>query len=499
MGTETEPNHRTCETNVAIVGCGPAGAMLANLLGLQGIGTLVLEREANIYCLPRAVHFDDEAMRLIQTVGLADAMQPLVHVSPGMKFLDDTARLLLDWPRPSAAGPQGWHASYRFHQPEFERVLRDGLARFPSVSLKLRSEVFALDQEADAVVVRYEDLSTGGLVNCRARYVVGCEGARSLVRRVIGAPMEDLGFHERWLVLDALLKRPRPDLGDYSVQHCSRQRPATYVRGTGNRPRWEIAVLPGEDDAMLTQTAKVLELLKPWVEPDDIELERVAVYAFHSTIARRWCGGRLLIAGDSAHLTPPFLGQGMCAGMRDVANLAWKLGRVLRGQNDEGLLDTHQTERAPHVREYIELAVRLGGLMNTKAMEAAVPGSVLKGGEAARMTSIKPRLGPGVAAGWNGLAGQIAPQPRLAGGTRLDDRVGYRYAALLELQFAADLPADTRGRLNDRGVVVLADDAPEPRAWLETANASAIVVRPDRYVLGAVHSVQELDAVVAAI
>ena len=296
-----------------------------------------------------------------------------------MKFLDDTARLLLDWPRPSAAGPQGWHASYRFHQPEFERVLRDGLARFPSVSLKLRSEVFALDQEADAVVVRYEDLSTGGLVNCRARYVVGCEGARSLVRRVIGAPMEDLGFHERWLVLDALLKRPRPDLGDYSVQHCSRQRPATYVRGTGNRPRWEIAVLPGEDDAMLTQTAKVLELLKPWVEPEDIELERVAVYTFHSTIARRWCDGRLSIAGTSAHLTPPFLGQGMCAGMRDVANLAWKLGRVLRDQNDEGLLDTYQTERAPHMRQYIELAVRLGGLINTKAMEAAVPGSVLEG------------------------------------------------------------------------------------------------------------------------
>ena len=359
-----------------------------------------------------------KSMRLIQTVGLADATQPLVHVSPGMKFLDDTGRLLLDWPRPSEPGPQGWHASYRFHQPEFERVLRDGLARFPSVSLRLRSEVFALDQEADAVVVRYEDLSTGGLVNCRARYVVGCEGARSLVRRVIGAPIEDLGFHERWLVLDALLKRPRPDLGNYSVQHCSRQRPATYVRGTGNRRRWEIAVLPGENDTTLTQPAKVLELLKPWVEPEDIELERVAVYTFHSAIARRWRSGRLLIAGDSAHLTPPFLGQGVCAGMRDVANLAWKLGRVLRDQNDEGLLDTYQTERAPHVREYIELAVRLGGLINTKAMEAAVPGSVLEGGEAARMTSIKPRLGPGVAAGWNGLAGQIAPQPRLADGTR---------------------------------------------------------------------------------
>jgi len=183
------------------------------------------------------------------------------------------------------------------------------------------------------------------------------------------------------------------------------------------------------------------ESSRPGAEPVplDVELERAALYTFHSAIAPCWRSGRLLIAGDSAHLTPPFLGQGMCAGMRDAGNLAWKLARVLRGQNDDTLLDTYQTERAPHVREYIELAVRLGGLINTKAMEAALPGSVLEGGEAARMTSIRPRLGPGVAAGWNGLAGQIARQPRLADGTRLDDRVGYRFAALL-------LP-ETKGRL----------------------------------------------------
>ena len=363
---------RTDEVEVAIIGCGPVGAMLANLLGLQGVRTLVLEREVAIYHLPRAVHFDDEVMRLLQTVGLAEAMQPLVHVSPGMKFVGATGRLLLDWPRPQERGPQAWHASYRFHQPELERVLRDGLSRFPSVSLRFRTEVFAIDEEPDEVTVRYEDLTTGRLAKCRARYVVGCDGARSLVRRMIGAPMEDLGFHESWLVVDAILKRPRPDLGNWSVQYCNRKRPATYVRGTGDRRRWEIAVLPGEDAAAISQTEKVFELLKPWVGPEDVELERVAVYCFHSAIATRWRGGRLLIAGDSAHLTPPFLGQGMCAGMRDAGNLAWKLGRVLQGRNDDSLLNTYQTERAPHVREYIELAVRLGGLINTKAMEAAV-------------------------------------------------------------------------------------------------------------------------------
>jgi 3-(3-hydroxy-phenyl)propionate hydroxylase len=172
-----------------------------------------------------------------------------------------------------------------------------------------------------------------------------------------------------------------------------------------------------------------------------------------------------MIAGDSAHLTPPFLGQGMCAGMRDAGNLAWKLARVLRGQNDDTLLDTYQAERAPNVRQYIELAVRLGGLINAKAMEAVVPGSVIEGGEAARMSSIKSRLGPALPAGWNGLAGQIAPQPHLADGTRLDDRVGYRFAALLRPDFAASLPAETLARLADRDVTVVADAAPEQQAY----------------------------------
>ncbi len=498
MATQTTPTEQTHETDVVIVGCGPAGAMLANLLGLQGISTLVLEREAAIYNLPRAVHFCDEVMRLVQTVGLAEAVQPLVHVSPGMKFVDDTGRLLLDWPRQQERGPQGWHESYRFHQPEFEHVLRGGLERFPSVALHLRTEVFALDQHPDAVVVRYEDLATGQIANCRARYVVGCDGARSLVRRLMGAPMEDLGFHERWLVVDAMLKRPRPDLGDYSVQYCSKVRPATYIRGTGNRRRWEIAVLPGEDGTTITQPAQVFELLKPWVGPDDVELERAALYTFHSAIAPIWRSGRLLIAGDSVHLTPPFLGQGLCAGMRDAGNLAWKLARVLRGQNDDTLLDTYQTERAPHVREYIELAVRLGGLINTKAMEAAVPRSVLEDGECARMASIKPRLGTG-AGGWNGFAGQLAPQPQLTGGIRLDDRVGYRFAAMFQPEFAASLPGEMFGHLADREIIVVADDAPEPRAWLQAAGAPAILVRPDRYVLGEAHSRQELSALVAAV
>ena len=501
--TNDTPTSETLDVDVLIVGYGPVGATLANLLGRCGVSTLVLEREAAAYHLPRAVHIDDEVMRVFQAIGLAEEIARHTHVSPGMRFVCPRGRLLLEWPRPQEVGPQGWHASYRFHQPDLERVLRAGVARWPSVVVRPRCEVFALDAAADGgdddVLVRFEDLSSGRLLRCRARYVVGCDGARSLVRRFIGSPLEDLGFHERWLVVDAVLKRPRPDLGDHSVQHCDPARPATYVRGTGDRRRWEIAILPGENAQAVTAPARVWELLERWITPEDAELERAAAYTFHSAIAERWRDGPLLIAGDSAHQTPPFLGQGMCAGIRDAANLAWKLVRVLRGQAGDALLDSYQTERAPHVREYIELALRLGGLINTKAMGAAVPASALNGERPARMESIKPPLGPGLAAGWTELTGRLAPQPLLADGTRLDERVGGRFAALLRPSFAATLPPGLLERLAGADVAVVADDASELQGWLRAVEAQAVLLRPDRYVLGAARTLQEMEALAAAV
>ena len=459
--------------DVCIIGLGPVGAALANLLGLAGRSVLVLEREVAAYHLPRAVHFDEEVMRLFETIGLAEAILPHTHVSPGMRFVDADGALLLEWPRPPGLGRMGWNSSYRFHQPDLERALRSGLAQFADVRVLNGAEAIGVAQDDSGVEVTYR---TDRVETVRARYVVGCDGARSFVRGMIGEAPEDLGFGERWLVIDLILRRPMPELGDWSVQFCDPARSATYVRGTDMRRRWEIRLHDGE----APDEAGVWALLARWIGPEDADLERFAIYWFASVLAHPWRAGRLLIAGDAAHQTPPFLGQGMCTGMRDVANLAWKLDFVLAGREPAALLDSYESERAEHARAYIALAVQLGGLINTTAAGDR-RGPV-------RMASIAPALGPGLAAGWDGLGRVVAPQPVLSDGQRLDAVVGYRFALLLLA--GTMLSHDQTRHLAACDIVLVADGA--LAGWLGDAGCIAVAIRPDRYVLGAARDVDEL-------
>jgi 3-(3-hydroxy-phenyl)propionate hydroxylase len=450
--------------DVAIVGFGPTGATLANLLGLLGVRTAVLERERGLVLQPRAVHFDGEIMRVFETAGLAEMLLPRIRPSGGMRYVSPSGVVMIERKPANGEGAHGWANNYLFHQPDLENTLRAGVARFPCVDVFEGTEVTSLYPEESRVIVN----TAGNEVE--ASWVVGCDGARSIVRQAIGSEHEDLGLHQPWLVVDVVMERD-VELPYPTVQYCDPARPVTCVNVTGRRRRWEIMLMPGDMPERMTEPGTVWRLLSPWIKPGDARLERSAVYTFHSLVATRWRRGRLLIAGDAAHQTPPFLGQGMCAGIRDAANLAWKLARAVHGKASQKLLDTYQSERAPHARAFIAEAVRLGGILQTTDPRVAAERDrrFLDTGKE-EMVNLSPALGPGAHAGAP-PAGQIYPQPRLPDGRRLDQAIGgYRFALL-----------GPRDLLDEAS-------AAHDMARIPVQDKSLILLRPDRYVAGIARS-----------
>ena len=479
--------------DVAIIGLGPVGATLANILGLYGISTIVFERHAATYSLPRAAAFDDEIMRVFQSIGLADDISEIATVGGDAHFVDGDGSLLVNWSRAQKVSPNGWYINNRFHQPSLDNILRRGLERFPSVSVLAEHDVSALDEGEDAVTVHYKNLSTGTDSQVSAAFVVGCDGAHSLTRDAIDSAFEDLGFHEPWLVVDLVLQKPRPDLDAHSVHHCDPERSATYVYIGGGRRRWEFRLQPDDDPAQIIDPDNVWHLLRKWIGPDEAELERAVVYTFHSYIAEKWRQGRILIAGDAAHQMPPFMGQGMCAGIRDGANLGWKLDRILKGTAGIELLETYESERKPHVRTVIDLTINMGQLLNTTA-SSIVSGSAAQAAEGPqKVAQVLPNLGPGLTAGDGKFTGRLFPQPRLLSGERLDDHIGPRPALILRNEFARQLSTSVMDSLAPEGIAVIDEPSPEILAWFETNNVQAVLIRPDRYILGTADTSEELS------
>jgi len=433
--------------DVAIIGFGPAGATLANLLGQTGLSVVVLEKEAGIYPLPRAIHFDGEVMRIFQSIGLRREVEDIARAGlKGMHFVNAEGETLLIRGGTTALGPHGCASNYYFHQPELERVLREGVKRFENVRVCLQHSVIDIQEHPEHASLQVKDCNNN-THEINARYVVGCDGARSLVRKILGSPMQDLGLHQAWLVFDALLKDNAPPLPDHTVQHCDPARPMTYCNVTGNRRRWEIMMLPDDDPAEIVKPENLWPLVNRWVQPENAEIERATIYTFHSVIAKGWRTGRLMIAGDAAHQTPPFLGQGMCAALRDASNLAWKLQAVLTGIASDDLLDTYESERAPHVQAFIELAVRLGDIIQ-----------------------------------------------KLSNGQWLDEAIGNHFAVIALPELLQEVSPQTRAQWKQWQVVSQSAQDESLRAWLDQQSVQAVLVRPDRYILGMVNTSAQLDA-----
>ena len=459
------------DCDVLIAGGGPTGVTLAVLLARRGVKVVVAEKEADVYPLPRAAHIDHEGMRILQEAGAANDVLASSRSAADYDFLNARGALLMRFSGADQIGPGGWPIASMIHQPSVEAALRGSLAGEASATLNSRWQLTSFKDDGDGVTAQIA--TPEGERAIRARYLVGADGARSPVREASGIAFDDLGFEEPWLVVDVLVD-------DYSklpianLQICNPDRPTTCVLMGAGRHRWEFMILPGETAAQVSDDAFVKKLLEPWNVKGAVRIERKAVYTFRARIANAWRKGGVLLAGDAAHQTPPFAGQGMCSGLRDAANLAWKLAAVLRDGAPDTLLDSYQPERAPNLRATIDMAIMMGRMVcTTSKWSAFVRDTKFRLARAlGKLPDGPPAYAPisdGVILAGSDEAGSYFPQVLSADGERLDDVLGIGHWLIAREDLAAQKLAPFAASLG---------------RWLDKAQAEAVLVRPDRYVFG---------------
>jgi 2-polyprenyl-6-methoxyphenol hydroxylase-like FAD-dependent oxidoreductase len=487
------------DADVAIVGYGPVGQTLTALLAARGHSVAVYERYPDLYDLPRAVYFDDEIKQVWQALGVVDEIADDLLPVDAYEWFGADGERILRIAHPDV-GPSGWASGYLFYQPSLERALDRAVRAHPSARVHQDWPVEALEQAADhvALTVRHEREE-----RVRARYVVGADGANSLVRQAAGIAFDDQGFAERWLVVDirpddmeALSWLPSP------CQWCDPARPHMHSRNGRRHRRFEFMLLPGECAEDFADEERVWELLSPWFTPTDGALVRRAVYEFRGRLASTMRAGRVLLAGDAAHTMPPFMGQGLCSGVRDAANLAWRLDLVLRGVCDDGLLDSYTTERRAHNEWIVNLSTEMGRVSCTLDPDAAAQRDTALRAAAAPPSVGLPPLQAGIVAPDRPLAGSRAVQGlvRLDGQEgRFDDLVGKGFVLLTRR--APELPLPVADALDVIGAKIVALDELEDlddrlTAWLDEHRVAAVLVRPDAYVFGAVQALEDVPALV---
>lgn len=513
---EQVTEHLTAD--VAVVGYGPVGRMLALLLGRGGKRVVVVERQPRAYPLPRAVHFDDEIGRIFQSIGVPpdsvpDAIAPYDDLYE-WRAADREPLLRLDW---RGLGPSGWHVSHFFYQPGLEAILDAQVQALDTVRVLRGWKAVTHAEDGDGVTVELQS-DTDERRTVTARYVIGADGANSLVRSWIGSTVTDLGYFHDWLVIDLLMHAPLEefDFSPAAWQLCDPARPTTLVPGGPGRRRFEFMRLPSETVDELNAEETAWRLMEPWgITPEKAKLERHTVYTFQARWCDTWRKGRLLLAGDSAHLMPPFAGQGMCSGLRDAVALAWRLDLVLDGRADDALLDSYGPERAEHVRHFIEASMGLGEVICLPdPVAAAERDRAMKADLAAGVQQPPrplPRLGPGLHRD-DAAGGLLSIQAEVDGGDRrglFDDVVGPGGVLLLADPALRDRlgPEDT-ALLADLGwpVIALAAEPGEGQvvdttgayaAWLGELGAVAVLVRPDLYLYGAAAGAEDVGALIS--
>jgi 3-(3-hydroxy-phenyl)propionate hydroxylase/flavoprotein hydroxylase len=509
--------------DVVQVGYGPVSQVLALMLARQGHQVAVVERWKEPYSLPRAVCIDHEAARILHAIGLGEGLARVSHPAPLYQWFNAhwEELLCIDWSKDSVSG--GPEVNF-VHQPSLEAEFRAEVHRQPNVALNLGWELVGFSDRGNHVEValrEYDGESGGGRTRTlRTRYLVGADGANSPVRETLGIGREDRGFQADWLIADMKL-RPGVVLDIPACgQYCNPARPTTIVPGgiEGGQVcrRWEFMRLPGETQEALRDRDNVWRLLTPWVKPDQAELVRHAIYTFRSLVADTWRCGRVLLAGDAAHVMPPFMGQGMCAGIRDAWNLSWKLDAILRDRAGDVLLDSYTTERKPHVSAVIDASIYLG-----KIICIADPTEAAERDEAFRTGTVEPfppfpHLTTGLLAGGADgkpapMAGLLSPHGKVSWRGRegrWDDVVGLGFCVVVhdadpatllrpdQLRALESLGAHVIGIAAESRGGLVADVEGKYGAFFSAQGAAAVITRPDFYVFGGVAAPGDLAGLV---
>ncbi|MGX1566204.1 bifunctional 3-(3-hydroxy-phenyl)propionate/3-hydroxycinnamic acid hydroxylase [Streptomyces sp. NPDC055506] len=489
--------------DVAVIGYGPTGVTAANLLGAMGLRVVVLERDAEIFSRARAISTDEEVMRIWQRVGLDERLKRDMLAERPCDFVDGRGRTFLS-ARPASHG-HGHPPQLFLYQPAVERVLREGAARYPNVEVLLRHECLRLRQDADGVELTVAGTADDSVRRLRAAYVIAADGGSSLTRAQLNIGYEGRTYEDRWVVIDTEMLKPWPD-HDRLRFRCDPARPAVDCPTPLGHHRWEFPILPGDDEAYLTTDDAVYELVARYgIGRDSVKVLRATVYSHHVRFATRFRVGRVFLAGDAAHAMPPWIGQGMAAGVRDVANLCWKLAAVLRGELPETLLDSYEAERMPHVREVTKRAVFVGRIITerrrpvTLVRDAVLPvlNRVPGFGDWLQDSKWIPvaRYAEGFQARSRAKAsGSQLPQPWVTGPdgerVRLDDVLGGRWLLLHARAEAArptwrvpSLIVTPAGSAPAEGTLVDSDSVLLP--WLDRHRTATVALRPDAYVYAA--------------
>lgn len=484
--------------DVVIIGCGPTGVVLANLLGQLGHRVAVIERDAEVFPIPRATHIDEETMRNFQTTGLMP--QLLEYCTPFGKIdvVNQAGTVLFETPVSYPEVMHGYAASHFFHQPSFERVLREGLRRYPSVSLHLGCEVDGIKDTGAEVTVYAREVDGAAITAFQTAWVVGCDGGRSFTRSLFNITMESLAPKRQWMIVDVLLKdKNAAELLPGNFRYVlDPDRLTILAYGIGANRRWEFQLEEGET---IPDDAEVLRWVARYIDLDRVEVLRITNYAHNALIAHQWRVGRVFVAGDAAHMMPPSAGQGLCSGVRDAINLAWKLDAVIAHQAQPNLLDTYALERRYHLKEVLKGTLFIGQLLKAenvlqewwreKRLQLINSLPALQA-FMRRLSLRRPALQEGYVAGALAVGGHHLPQVTVRYQDQdclIDDALGYRFALLAKPTILTP-EVKTWARQRGIGVWVMGQDLIETDGylsrWLHEKKLEFVLVRPDHLIFG---------------